>query len=69
LLVSSENDAFLLLRLRGRARAQNGSDGLVKDTLEVALCKGRTLHVLDCLNLLGDTDSLLVLDGCHLLLS
>jgi len=44
-------------------------DGLVKDTLEVALCEGRALHVLDCLDLLGDADSLLVLDGCHLLLS
>lgn len=44
-------------------------DGFVKDTLEVALCEGRALHVFDGLDLLGDTDSLLVLDGCHLLLS
>lgn len=44
-------------------------DGLVKDTLKVALCEGRALHVLDCLDLLGNADSLLVLNGCHLLLS
>ena len=44
-------------------------DGLVEDTLEVALCEGRALHVLDGLDLLGDADSLLVLNGCHLLLS
>jgi hypothetical protein len=44
-------------------------DGLVEDTLKVALCKSRALHVLDCLDLLGHADSLLILDGCHLLLS
>lgn len=44
-------------------------DGLIEHTLEVALCKGRALHVLDCLDLLGNADGLLVLDGCHLLLS
>ena len=44
-------------------------DGLVEDTLEVALCEGRALHVLDCLDLLGNADGLLILNGCHLLLS
>ena len=44
-------------------------NSLVEDALEVALCKGRALHVLDCLDLLGNADSLLVLDGSHFLLS
>lgn len=69
MLPASENDAFLLLGLRGRARAQDGSNSLVEDALEVALCKSRALHVLDCLDLLGDSNGLLVLDRCHLLLS
>lgn len=44
-------------------------DGLVKDTLEIALSEGRALHVFDRLDLLGYAQSLLVLNGRHLLLT
>ena len=43
-------------------------DGLVEDALQVALCERRALEVLLRLDLLGDHDGLLVLDGRHLLL-
>ena len=44
-------------------------DGLVEDALQVALCERRALEVLLRLDLLGDHDGLLVLDGRHLLLT
>lgn len=44
-------------------------NGLIKDALQVALCEGRALEVLLRLDLLGDHDCLLVLDGGHLLLA
>jgi hypothetical protein len=42
---------------------------LVKDALQVSLCERRALEVLLRLDLLGDHDCLLVLDGGHLLLA
>lgn len=42
---------------------------LVEDALQVALCEGRALEVLLRLDLLGNHDCLLVLDGGHLLLA
>lgn len=44
-------------------------DGLVEDVLEVALGQCGALEVPDSTNLLGDSDSLFVLDGSHLLLA
>ncbi len=48
---------------------KDAPDGLVKDALQVALCEGRALEVLLRLDLLGDHDGLLVLNGRHLLLA
>lgn len=46
----------------------NVPNGLIENALQVALCQGRALEVLLCLDLLGDHDGLFVLDGRHLLL-
>lgn len=43
-------------------------NGLVEDALEIPLSEGRALEVLLRLDLLGDLDGLLILDGGHLLL-
>lgn len=51
------------------SRVRYTPDCLVKNALQVSLCERRALEVLLCLDLLGDHDGLLVLDGGHLLLA
>lgn|SRR5690242_2471233 len=61
---------WVLLALKhGLERSIYTPNRLVEDALQVALCEGRALEVLLRLDLLGDHDCLLVLDGGHLLLA
>jgi len=47
----------------------NSPDRLIKNVLQIPLCERRTLHVLVCLDVFCDLDSLLVLNRRHLLLA